>query len=212
MHPEGLAKSTAAIFVKLAKLKQIGQFYLAGGTACALHYGHRYSHDLDFFTEKTFDHLKLADDIAKLGKFQVDTLEEETLLGHLDDVKVSFFRYRYPLIAKTKRYTGVFIADVPDLAAMKIEAIGSRGKKRDFIDLYVITHNTRWPLDKSVKHFQKKYTKLDLNIAHALKSLIYFQDADEDEMPEMILPIKWQDVKNYFRSEVQRIGKKLLGV
>lgn len=31
------------------------QTYLAGGTAVALHLGHRYSYDLDFFTNRRFD-------------------------------------------------------------------------------------------------------------------------------------------------------------
>jgi hypothetical protein len=35
----------------------------------------------------------------------------------------------------------------------------------------------------------------------ALKSLIYFEDAEEDEMPLMIKPLTWQEVKNTIRKE-----------
>lgn len=212
MHPEGLAKSTALLLDKLSTLPTIGQFYLAGGTACALHLGHRFSHDLDFFTEKTFNHLSLANDLSKLGNYQSSVLEEETILGLLDEVKISFFHYRYSLISKTSPYNSIAVADLPDIAAMKIEAISSRGKKRDFIDLYYILMKGSYRLEETVRLFQKKYHGLDHNLVHIYKSLLYFKDADGDEMPEMIIQTDWNKVKRYFEQEVPRVSKKVLGI
>lgn len=212
MHPEGLAKATALVLDKLSTLHNIEQFYLAGGTACALHLGHRFSHDLDFFSEKTFNHLSMVDDLSKLGNYQSSILEEETILGLLDGVKISFFRYRYSLISKTSPYNGIAVADLRDIAAMKIEAISSRGKKRDFIDLYYILMKGGYRLEATVKLFQKKYHGLDHNLVHIYKSLLYFKDADEDELPQMIIQTDWSEVKRYFRQEVPRVSKKVLGI
>lgn len=210
MHPEGLAKQTASALAKLANLPGINQFYLAGGTACALYLGHRFSHDLDFFTGKTFNHLSLANNLSKLGYYQSNILEQETILGHLDKVKISFFRYRYPLIGKTSHYNGIVVANLRDITAMKLEAIASRGKKRDFIDLYCIFTKANYTLEQAVGWFQKKYSVLSHNTFHIYKSLAYFKDADEDEMPEMITKTDWIEVKRYFSGEARRASKKEL--
>lgn len=210
MHPEGLAKATASVLAKLSALPAINQFYLAGGTACALHLGHRFSQDLDFFTEQNFKHLSLADDLSKLGTYKSSILEEETILGFLDKVKISFFRYRYPLLVKPTFDKGIAVADLRDIAAMKLEAIASRGKKRDFIDLYYIFKKADYTLEQAVGWFQKKYSILNHNTFHIYKSLAYFKDADEDEMPEMIIETDWGEIKYYFDKQARRASKKAL--
>ena len=50
MREDVLPTGTAAVASALAQWPTMSQFYLAGGTALALHLGHRQSRDLDFFT------------------------------------------------------------------------------------------------------------------------------------------------------------------
>ena len=49
-HWDALTPETQQAFHKAAQLPFIDQFYLAGGTGLALHLGHRFSVDLDFFS------------------------------------------------------------------------------------------------------------------------------------------------------------------
>jgi len=56
----------------------------------------------------------------------------------LNDVRLSFFVYPYKLLFPLIDFNGVKLADERDIACMKIEAISSRGSKKDFIDLYFL--------------------------------------------------------------------------
>ena len=190
MFQNGLSKSTYQNLELLAKLPELKNFYLAGGTACALHFGHRLSFDLDFFTETEFDQSNLADVINKLGKFSIEQIVKDTLLGKLNKEKISFFYYRYPLLKPTILWKGVNIVSIYDLIGMKIEAISGRGKKRDFIDLFFLTKHIS--LEKALKIYDKKYKALSNNLRHLLNSLVYFNDADQDEMPKMIKKVPWE--------------------
>ena len=86
---------------------------------------------------------------------------------------------------------------------MKIDAIASRGTKRDFIDLYFICQNN-YRLDDLLDVYDKKYGMLASNLMHIKKSLIFFEDADADAMPVMLKDVKWNDVKRYFEAEIKK--------
>ena len=40
---------------------------------------------------------------------------------------------------------------------------------------------------------------------HIMKSFIYFDDAESDEMPKMLKKVAWEDVKKYFENEVKKL-------
>lgn len=96
------------------------------------------------------------------------------------------------------------IADIRDIAAMKINAMASRGLKRDFIDLYFIC-KAGYKLTDLFKFYHKKYGKLSSNLMHIKKSLVFFDDADPDETPRMLKKIKWEEIKKYFVAEIKNI-------
>lgn len=104
---------------------------------------------------------------------------------------------RSPLI----QYHHVRIASIVDIACMKLNAISSRGTMRDFIDLYVICKNENL-LPELIAFFDQKYHGVKYNRLHVLKSLVYFEDAEKDEPPQMIEKIDWQTIKNYFQKEI----------
>lgn len=187
----------------LGKEKTIGQFYLAGGTALALQLGHRLSYDLDFFTEQDFSEQKLIETLGRLGEFSIDHRAEDTLLGSLNGARISFFWYRHPLLFPPVSFLDVRLADIRDIAAMKLDAIQSRGKKRDFIDLWAIMHHGV-TLEELFELFEKKYAGVAYNKQHILKSLVFFVDAEQDEMPRVFADASWKEIKKYIESEVRR--------
>jgi hypothetical protein len=194
-------KSTLALLGKEEILKKC---YLAGGTAMALQFGHRLSFDLDFFTNIEFDR-KLV--IQKIESFDFKTGREAwgTILGKLGDTQFSLFYYEYPLITKTLDYLGINLASPEDIAAMKIDAIGGRGAKRDFIDLYFLVKkfgNLQILLD----FYNQKYNKLETNRFHILKSLQYFNDADkDDDLKMLVTDYSWEEVKKTLVEEVNKL-------
>lgn len=197
--PDALARNLET----LGKEKAVEQFYLAGGTALALQLGHRLSYDLDFFTEQDFSEKALIDVLGRLGELTVDHQAEDTMLGTLNGARISFFWYRHPLLFPPISFLNVRLADVRDIGAMKLDAIQSRGKKRDFIDLWAIMQHGS-TLESLLNFFEKKYAGVSYNMQHIMKSLIYFADAEQDEMPRMFVEIAWKDVKRYIESEVRR--------
>lgn len=208
MFIETLPEATQRRLELLGAQKITREFYLAGGSALALHLGHRISIDLDFFTPKSFDVAGLARRLSQAGIFVQEQRKADTLLGTLDQVKVSFFRYTYPMIAKSEHVLNTAVAGVPDIAAMKLEAIGTRGKKRDFIDLYFICQ-TGHSLATVMEWYQEKYRGVQINLIHYLKALTYFEEAEADPMPRMLKRVSWNTVKRFFEKESPALMKKL---
>ena len=56
---------TLAILKQLMQIPELKDFYLVGGTAVALKYGHRISMDLDLFSSQDFDNEFIASIIFK---------------------------------------------------------------------------------------------------------------------------------------------------
>ena len=206
MFEQVIQGDTKAILALLEKSGIIQKAYLAGGTALALQLGHRISYDLDFFTQEEFDEQALLPEIEKISNFQLERLAWRTILGKFKDVKFSIFYYKYPLLYSAKKFGMINITDTRDIAAMKIAAIASRGTKRDFVDLYFICRETMSLLDV-IRVYDEKYRNLAATEIHIMKSLIYFEDAEPDEMPEMLKKASWEDIKKYFEGEIKKLQR-----
>jgi len=204
------AKNSLAL---LGKSGLLVNAYLAGGTALALQFGHRYSYDFDFFTQEEFDSRILIQRIARIiPSFKPEKTAWGTILGYIQDTRFSLFFYKYPLISRSREFLGINVADSKDIAPMKVAAIADRGLKRDFIDLYFILEKQRiLTLGDALDLYDKKFGVLQQNKVHILKSLNYFDDADKDEVPQMIEPIDWLTVKKFFEREVRILSEELLG-
>lgn len=205
MFEETLIPGAKANLALLGRSGLLTNAYMAGGTAAALQLGHRISVDFDFFTEQTFVPRFFADELSKQGDFEESQVSRGTVLGKFANVKFSLFIYGYPLLFAPLQFESVSIADIRDVAAMKIDAISSRGAKRDFIDLYYICR-AGYALKEVFDFYDKKYGKLTSNFVHIQKSLIYFEDAEPDEMPRMLKETRWEDVKSYFEYEVRKLA------
>ena len=179
IHPEVLKPQTKKVLEIISRQKFIADFYLAGGTALALQYGHRISVDLEFFCQKNINPDTLINKISKLGKFELLNREENTVEGILDGVKISFMSYPYSLIgAKTAVRGYVFVADASDIAVMKIMAVSGRNTKKDFIDLYCYLRQTSSNLSAVLNLVDKKFSGVKYDRYHIFRALTYFTDAD----------------------------------
>ncbi|OGI28680.1 MAG: hypothetical protein A2288_00800 [Candidatus Moranbacteria bacterium RIFOXYA12_FULL_44_15] len=180
------------------------EFYLAGGTALAIHLGHRESVDLDWFCQKSFSNSKVKKNLEETGKFELISEEEGTINGLLDNIKVSFFKYDYDLVFPLVSSKNINLADERDVAAMKIDAISSRGSKKDFIDLFFLLK--KHTLEDLLDIFSKKYKNIKFNKLHILKSLAFFEDAESDPMPVMLQSADWISIKNSIQEKISIIS------
>jgi len=212
MFEEVLSKDAKKSLGLLGQSGLLNSSYLAGGTALALQLGHRYSYDFDFFTPKKFDERILIQRIIELfPDFNLERKDWETILGYFGETRFSLFFYKYPLLFKSHKFLDINVADIKDIAVMKIAAIADRGTKRDFIDLYFIFNEAKIiTLEESLKLYDKKFKTLSQNKIHIFKSLVYFEDADREKSPKMIKLVSWPKVKEFFINEQKELAKKFL--
>jgi len=187
----------------------MGSFYLAGDTGCSLHIGHRRSLDLDFFSPTGFEIFPVQNTLRNQGRFVIDYSDSSTLVGRFDGTKISLFHYAYPLIGDTIDFLGVCVASLVDIGCMKIDAISFRGTKRDFVDVFFTLQNLELDLKSFLTQFELKYGPVNLNRHHVLKSVIYFEDADKEPEPEMLVPFSWTAIKRFFVEGVRGLGAPL---
>jgi hypothetical protein len=190
----------------LRELKQtplLSAFYLAGGTGLALHVGHRRSMDLDFFSQEPFDADTVVSKLRFSPGFRVLGKGEATLHAQIRGTKVSFLGYPYPLLFRSAPFSEVMIADPRDIACMKISAIAGRGTRRDFIDLYAVAK--LYGLPQLVEWFKEKFRPANYSVVHLLKSVTYFEEAEQDPMPDMLVPMTWEEVKGFFAAEAPKL-------
>ena len=190
----------------LSRQDFLQSFYLAGGTGCALHIRHRLSHDFDFFARTEFDVFPLQNTLRNLGRFILDYSDANTLVGRFNETKISLFHYAYPLLEEPVDFLGVRVASLMDIGCMKVDAISSRGAKRDFVDLFFILKHLGLDLGAFFEHFERKYGSDGFNRHHVLKSLVYFEDADKEPEPDMLVDFSWTEAKRYFVRIVRAFG------
>jgi Nucleotidyl transferase AbiEii toxin, Type IV TA system len=172
MHYEALDEGRRALLPALGEFKK--DFYLAGGTALALHIGHRVSIDFDFFTDKDFDTEELYGRVQKVFGEVTRTQESQNTLSILvqDAVKISFMKYRYPLLDACVETEHLRLASVIDIGCMKLGAIVSRSELKDYVDLFFVLKNTS--LTALLVKLAEKIPSLDQNLV--LKALVSFDD------------------------------------
>jgi hypothetical protein len=210
MFLQALPDHVRSLLKRLGELPTVAEFYLAGGSALALHLGHRISVDLDFFTpQEDYEQEPLIRELQRVGDLAVRQQRPGTLNAILEGMSISFFIYPYPLLEEFHTLWGIRVAGVLDLALMKLAAIGQRGRKRDFIDLYFICRSGT-SLDHLLARMPEKFPRVAYPSYHFLRALAYFQDAEGDEMPQMLVPCRWSEVKRFFQAEVRRLMGELL--
>jgi hypothetical protein len=204
MHPKVLGPDAWSLVRRLVSKGVSGGWTLAGGTGLALQIGHRYSDDLDFFRFEAFEVPDLIRDLSRIGSISVQSRAEDTLHAVIEGVRLSFMRVEAPLLFDGIPYRGIRIADPQDITVMKIVAIGGRGSRKDFVDLYFYILGGG-SLETGFELLRRRFTQVDYNEYHLLKSLVFFDDAEMEPMPRMLREVAWDDVKKTIIDEVRRL-------
>jgi len=123
-------------------------------------------------------------------------------------MRASFFYYKYRLIAPlVKEYGFADIASVEDIGVMKCSAITGRASNKDYVDLYFILRKIT--LKKLLSFTKAKLISLDVNLI--LKSMVYFEDVNEDKL--LFMPgfeISFSEVKKFLEKEVRNYTLKMI--
>ena len=140
MHKEILSEKQQELLPLIRQFSR--EYYLAGGTAVALHIGHRRSIDYDLFKFSSVNHKKNIDKIAGSRlPYEVTWREAGQMNVTLGEVKLTFLEYPFQIAAARKFEDIIKVPELIDLAAMKAYALGRRSKWKDYVDLYFILKN-----------------------------------------------------------------------
>lgn len=194
---DAIPEPVRALLVRLAGKVTLADFALGGGTSLALRFGHRWSVDLDFFTQETFVPERLFENLG-LGSATITGLSTNSLTVDADGVKLDFLRHGYPELAPVERIDGVILVSLPDMAAMKLNAIANRGSKKDFFDLVELLKYL--PIQKMLGFFGTKYPSTDPFTV--IRSLAWFDDAESEPDPVALNGLTWGEAMNRARMAV----------
>jgi predicted nucleotidyltransferase component of viral defense system len=196
---------TLELLSRLTNLPFLQDFYLVGGTALALYFGHRKSIDLDLFTNSDVDWDALNDEILTIGAWQSFHRRKRIYQGYLESVKVDFVHYPYLPLNPINHIEGFRLISIEDIAAMKLSAVTGRGTKKDFFDIHLLLQSLS--LAEMVALFDKKFP--EIGTFHVLRSLTWFEDAEKDLDPELFEEVSWYEVKAFIKMTVNAYLKSL---
>jgi hypothetical protein len=200
LHFETLPTGTLGLLKDLSALPALEQFSLVGGTALALRFGHRRSIDFDFFTPEPFDVESLADTLSReVDGFEATGMNKTGLNAQVAGLKVDFVTYRSPLLAPPETQDGIRMFSLEDIVGMKLSAITNRGARKDFYDLHALIQHLG--VDRLIEIYRRKYPSHDAMIV--LRSMIYFDDAEDDNDPELLMMQDWEEVKEAIGTAVK---------
>jgi len=161
-------------------------YYLVGGTAIALHLGHRRSIDFDLFTSGRVKKQFIKRTIDRHKWPVSDVLFEDSEQLHLvvHDVKLTFFSYPHQIDATVDFEQIIYMPDLLTLAAMKTYALGGRAKWKDYVDLYILLrdHFSLAQISEKSKNIFGVYYNEKL----FREQLCYFQDVDHSEKVDFV--------------------------
>ena len=112
-----------------------------------------------------------------------------------------FVEYNFELIEPIKIIDGIRLVSKKDIAAMKLNAIAGRGSKKDFVDVYQLLKE--FTLTEMLSYYIQKYPNGSEFMV--LKSMLYFDDADNEPDPIMLRTITWNQIKEKIAIEVENI-------
>lgn len=190
--------TTLELLKRLQQLPILCNTRLVGGTALALQLGHRKSIDLDFFGRINADSQELQEALRTIGTLTILSESKNIHIYVLNEVKIDIVNYTYSWLDDVVYNDGIRLASPKDIAAMKITAIEGRGTKKDFVDIFFLLK--QYSLKNILNFYSRKYP--DSSSFMAMKSLAYFEDAEDEPMPYMLVDVSWSEIKRFILSHL----------
>lgn len=211
-----LTPEQTVFFDQVSKNEYIrSRFYFTGGTALSECYlRHRFSEDLDFFTEKPYETIIIGNFVTGLSKKLHFTFTSELIEGSLyrfqiifpkaEPLKVDFSHYEGNRVKKGIVYKKIAVDSLLDIAINKMTTVQQRESVKDFVDLYFLLQKfSIWDLIDGVKvKFNNKIEPWVL--AADLINVENFRN-----MPRMIKPLTLLQLKQFFRKEAKKLGLQI---
>ena len=190
LHTKTVDPGTLSLLKKLMSIPELADFSLVGGTALSLQYGHRISIDLDLFSTEPFDYFSITTGLQNAFGDNFEYENKESKFGifcFINAIKVDITEDSIRMYSSS------------EIAAMKIQAILGRGKKKDFWDMATLLQH--YSLEEIIGFHTKKYPSQQLLISIP-QAIIYFDEVEESEDPVSLKGQTWESVKKIIQQKV----------
>lgn len=204
-NPELIEQATFELIQQLQNFSELKEFYLVGGTALTLQFGHRNSVDIDLFSTKDFLDSTIINFLRT--KFTIDLVynKPNSIICIINGVKVDFIKHDYPIIEQIITEEGIRMLSPQDICAMKLNAIQNSGQRlKDFIDIYFLLEH--FSIKQMLEFYSKKYPIM--NPVIALRAITYFDNIDPNiDPPKLVTPLPLEKIKKRIVHAVQHSNK-----
>ncbi|HEY9168432.1 MAG TPA: nucleotidyl transferase AbiEii/AbiGii toxin family protein [Lutibacter sp.] len=172
-------------------------FYMVGGTAIALHIGHRRSIDFDLFTDKQLNKVRIKGKLMEFPFNKIPIFEDFDQLHLLiNEVKITFFSFPFPVKHPIKVGENMNMPTLLSLAAMKAFELGRRAKWKDYVDLYFIIrdyHSLKEICAEAEEIFGQQFSEKLFR-----QQLAFYKDIDYTEPVEFLVqPVPDKEIKDF---------------
>lgn len=197
----------------------VERYYLTGGTPLSAFYlHHRYSEDLDFFTEQEeVDIMAVQQFIARVKQaFDLTAVSYKQYYGlhsfflsfpNQAQLKVDFNYYPFRQCEPPKKEMGIAVDSMKDIAVNKIQSIATRTNARDFVDLYFIDQHERHSLRDLWKLARAKF---DWHTDPIQLGKQLLKARELKDYPRMIKPLNQQELVRFFEDQAREMGKEVI--
>lgn len=200
LHQKTVTPQLLELLRQLMQLDSLKKFRLVGGTSLALQIGHRESIDIDLFTDTEFKKNNIILDIRNKFSTSPSTAELTTGLNYeIKNIKVDIFNWGVPFLRPAIIIEGIRMASMEDIVAMKLEAIITRGSKKDYWDIaYLLDY---FSFKSFIDFFKSKYNS---DPRQVIENILLFERAEKDPNPKIFNAHNWSDIKNKISIEVKK--------
>ncbi len=210
---------------QIAFLELVGQsesivekFYLSGGTALAGFFlQHRYSEDLDFFSETEFDPSAISAFLAKIKpKLGFQTVDYQQSFNRnlfflpyegAEILKTEFTYFPFTRLEQGLSEYGVSIDSLRDIAVNKLFTIYQRSQARDYVDLYFICKKQAWSIRELAKQARAKF---DFHIDPIQLGTQFIKVTEARDLPRMIIKLDQAELEHFFLTEAKQLKPDVL--
>jgi hypothetical protein len=120
----------------------------------------------------------------------------------IDEVKVTFLHYSFPLIYPLKKDDSIKIADIKEISLMKAYTLGRRQSFKDYVDLYTVVSKDLITLKLIVENAKNKYEEV-FNDRVFLEQLVYIDDIEDEPIQWIDKSVSIEEILDFFEKKIK---------
>ena len=219
LHFNTISPTLHTYLMRLMQCESLASFYLAGGTALSLQLGHRKSIDIDLFTNQEYGTINtraiyhdLRNNFSICEGIECLTNRQMVYTIYIGDTQETIVKLDlcydeepiYPILTAN----GIRIASDKEIAAMKLLAIVTGNRPKDFWDLYELNQHYELPTMIEWALKRNPYTLSKAEILEAFNKIWDFPE------PEDIICLKsrrWPFIADELFDDAKKISANETG-